>query len=136
MKKLIIGEGTSNTLSFDLRDILGLIEEGEKFFWVIEEMNINYLIPDSVHPEISQNDYELLEMIMDSGRYEIKWNELVRIADLHIQIIDGKITGKYEEEVISIIAFDSGYWTVETDNKLLINNIEHRFKDSVSSPLF
>jgi len=129
MKKLLISDSNNITpLSFELRDILQLLEDGEKFSWLLEKMYINYLIPDVTHTEPSKSDSDLLELIIDSEKYEIKWKELIRIANFHIQIINGKITGNCGEELITITAFDSSYWIIETNLDSLINKIKGRFE--------
>jgi len=67
-------------------------------------------------------------LISDSNNITPLSFELIRIANFHIQIINGKITGNCGEELITITAFDSSYWIIETNLDSLINKIKGRFE--------
>ncbi|NVN94846.1 MAG: hypothetical protein HXX18_06140 [Bacteroidetes bacterium] len=127
--KITITDEINGFLSFDLRDILRLINNVEGYRWFLSEINFNYIEPKTNISEISQEDYLFCEEAISMINYEIKYNDLNRIANGNIQIIDGTIKGKNEMNEIIISIFDSSYWVINTTNNNLINNIKKRFSE-------
>jgi len=127
--KIKITDDIDNLLSFDLRDILRLIDNVESYKWFLSKVNFNYIKPTNKLPQISQEDYLFCEEAISMSNYEIKYNELNRIANGNIQIIDGTITGINEPDEIIISIVDSSYWVLNTTNNDFIKNIKRRFSE-------
>jgi len=127
MKTLKISDSNNEFLLFDLRDILELINDGNKFTWTIREIDINIIEPSKQLLRMNDKDYSLLDSIMDSKGYDIIWDELIRISTLNIQVINGCICGYYDDKRIVIKVVDGSYWTVVTNVDLIIHKIKNRF---------
>jgi hypothetical protein len=130
MKSITIFDSENNYLSFDLRDILKLIYEGETLNWTLQEMDFNTLEPSDIYTNMTDDDFAYLESIMKSEKYSLSWDKLLRISSFNIQILNGEICGENEKNIIRINIFDGSYWTVETNIESLIEErIKVRFKE-------
>lgn len=129
METLKVSDSENNFLTFDLRDFLELVESGERFNWLLKEIDINVIQPSAILVEMSDKDFALIELIESSSEYPITWQELNRLAKLNIQILNGKIIGKYLNHSISLKVFDGSYWTVESNISNFMEKVKHRFKD-------
>ncbi|MEP7168411.1 MAG: hypothetical protein ABI855_03500 [Bacteroidota bacterium] len=122
--ELRIDDSIDNYLCFDLRDILEIISEGDKYIWSIAMANFS-----PINDGLKNEDWTFIEKINDSiDSYLISWTDLNYLANLNIQTIDGIIKGKTIDDTIEINAFDSTYWTITTENNNYIESIKKRFK--------
>ena len=125
--KHIIADSDNGFLNFDLRDLLTLISDGEKYSWTLADMDVTILNKDN---QPTDTDYKLIESINNNQKSQtVTWADLKRLTKLDIQTIDGTITAQNSDQKIEISAFDSSYWTVSTIDLALSERLQKRFKD-------
>ncbi|MFZ7154343.1 MAG: hypothetical protein ACO1HP_11250 [Bacteroidota bacterium] len=125
---LKIFDNEKNTLSFDLRDILVLIDGGESYQWELKNMDINIIQPNILYKELSNEEMVLIDKIEASISYYITWDDLVRLSNCNIQIISGDIKGIKSHYSIYINVFDGSYWTIKSNQRSFLNRVRSRFK--------
>lgn len=63
-----------------------------------------------------------------SGGVGLTWADMTKLADVCLQIIDGRFVGRRDgQPVLSLAAVDSSFWTVWTAEDPLINRIRRAF---------
>ena len=127
METFKISDNKNGYLSFDLRDLLDLIQNYNKYIWVVNNLDINIIEPNEFLISMNSNDFNYIEQILESKEYHISYDELSRVSKLNIQILNGEIIGKYENEIINMSVFDGSYWTIKTNVVSFIDKLKERF---------
>lgn len=131
MNKIVkIFDNVDGFLSFDLRDILELINNGNCFKWLVQEMNFNIIHTNENLIELNDDDFNFIEFLNDKAEsHLLTWDELLQLSRLNIQVVDGKIIGNSNNEKIEIRVIDSSYWIITTNDNSLFDKIKKRFND-------
>ena len=130
MTKIIrhkIADSDNGFLNFDLRDLLTLITDGEKYSWTLADMDVTILNNDN---QPKDADYKFIESVNNNQKTQtVTWADLKNLIKLDIQTIDGTITAQNADQKIEIAVFDSSYWEVSTTDIALSERLQKRFKD-------
>lgn len=124
---------------YHLKDILGLIENGEQYFWTIYDFEATFV------PNSSDQSLRTYQSIINSpDDYKISWKELNAFASDLFQVINGYLLGSKDtnklkiyfndDEMIkscdiSIVMFDSSWWIIYTKNEPFYERLVSNFKD-------
>jgi hypothetical protein len=131
-------------VSVELKDILGLIENGSAFYWSILYLEAT----GDLGPNMSIPVFEQ-EVVQSEKGICLNWSELVTLSDKLFQTMDIVVIGCTDREQIHrydsdndmynscdivIQMIDSGYWEIWSQDPNLVQAIERRFKDVMRLP--
>lgn len=122
---------------YHLKDILNLIDNGDQYSWTIYDLEATFL------PNSSNQSFKTYQSILENPYdYKISWNELNVFASDLFQVINGfflackdrnklKIYEDEEEMIkncdISIVMFDSSWWTIYSKDDLFYERLVSHF---------